>query len=99
MSRTLFALMGAVFGALVVAVAEAGEWAGLAELHDAVTAVALADLGVLTPLALIVGGAVAAASLLLEPGGPVAPSERIARWRAEPVLARSRTAAIAPLAV
>jgi choline-sulfatase len=99
MSRILFALMGATFGAVLVALAEARETAGLAELHDAVTAVALADLGVLMPLAVVVGGAVAAASLFLEPGRPLAPSERISRWRAEPVLARSRTAAIAPLAI
>jgi arylsulfatase A-like enzyme len=41
---------------------------------------------------------VAAASLFLEPGRPLAPSERIAAARAEPVLARSRTAALALLA-
>jgi choline-sulfatase len=45
-----------------------------------------------------VGAAVAGGSLFLEPEGPVAPSERLAALRSEPVLARSRTAAIAPLA-
>jgi arylsulfatase A-like enzyme len=99
MSRILFALMGAVFGALLVALAEAREAAALADLHEGVAALTLADLGVLTPLALLVGIAVVVASFVLEPDGPVPPSERIAALRAEPVLARSRTAAIAPLAV
>ncbi len=99
MSRILFALMGAVFGALLVALAEARGAAAVAELHEGVTALAYADLGVLTPLALLVGGAVAFASIVLEPGGPVPPSARLAALRSEPVLARSRTAAIAPLAI
>ena len=98
MSRILFALMGAAFGALLVALAEAREAASAAGLHDSVATLVWADVGVLAPLALGVGTIVAAASLLLEPGGPVAPSERLAALRAEPVLARSRTAAIAPLA-
>jgi choline-sulfatase len=99
MSRTLFALMGAAFGALLVAFAEAREAAAVVDLREGVTALALADLGVLAPLALAIGLVVAVASLVLEPDGPVAPSERIARLRSEPVLARSRTAAMAPLGV
>jgi choline-sulfatase len=98
MSRILFALMGAAFGALLVALAEARAAAAAVGLHDSVADLALAEIGVLAPLALGIGAVVAGASLLLEPAGPVAPSERMAALRAEPVLSRSRTAAIAPLA-
>jgi arylsulfatase A-like enzyme len=58
---------------------------------------AAADIGVLGPLAALVGLAVAAASLFLEPERQRAPTERLAALRAQPVLARSRTAAIALL--
>jgi choline-sulfatase len=97
-SRILFALTGAVFGAIIVALAEARE-AALAVPHPPpFSALALAELGVLAPIAAGVGLTVSIASLFLEPGRPLAPSERIAAARAEPVLARSRTAALAPLA-
>ncbi|MGH7438084.1 MAG: sulfatase [Polyangiaceae bacterium] len=99
LSRILFALMGAAFGAVLVSFAEARDAAALAGLHDGATRLALADVGVIAPLAFLLGMAVALASLFLEPTGPVSPSERIAELRSEPVLARSRTAAIAPLAV
>jgi choline-sulfatase len=98
MSRLLFALTGAAFGALLVALAEAREAATAAGLGGSFAALVLAELGVLAPLALLAGAAVAGASIFLEPDGPVAPSERVAALRAEPVLARSRTAAIVPLA-
>jgi arylsulfatase A-like enzyme len=91
--------MGAAFGTLLVAFAEAREAASLAGLHEGATSLALADVGVIAPIALLLGMGVAGASLFLEPTGPVSPSERIAALRSEPVLARSRTAAIVPLAV
>lgn len=92
--------MGAAFGALAVALVEGREAAAAVEgSHPpALAAVVLAEIGVLAPVALVIGVAVAAASLFLEPGRPLAPSERIAAARAEPVLARSRTAALALLA-
>jgi arylsulfatase A-like enzyme len=96
MSRVLFCLVGCVFGAALVALAEARE-AGLAA-GEGVPGLAVAELGVLTPLALCLGVAVAASSLFLEPSRPVSPAERMANLRREPVLARSRAAAIAPLA-
>jgi choline-sulfatase len=97
-SRILFALTGAVFGAIFVSLAEARE-AALAAAHTPPFAsLVLAELGVLAPIAVAVGVAVSVASLLLEPERPLAPSERIALARAEPVLARSRTAALVPLA-
>jgi choline-sulfatase len=98
-SRIVFALMGAAFGAVAVALVEGREAAAAVEgSHPpALGAVVLAEIGVLAPIALFIGATVAAASLFLEPGRPFAPSERIAAARAEPVLARSRTAALALL--
>jgi arylsulfatase A-like enzyme len=99
-SRIVFALMGAAFGAVAVALVEGREAAAAVEgSHPpALGAVVLGEIGVLAPIALVIGATVAAASLFLEPGRPLAPSERIAAARAEPVLARSRTAALALLA-
>ncbi len=102
LSRVVFALTGAAFGALAVALSECREAVAAAALDAEAhpppfASLVLADLGVLAPLALAVGAAVAAASLFLEPGVPLAPTERLARLRAEPVLARSRTAALALL--
>jgi arylsulfatase A-like enzyme len=90
-------LTGAAFGGLLVAWAEAREAALASDSHEAVATVAWAELGVLAPIVLGLGFAVAVAAIFVEPAGPVAPSERIAMARAQPVLARSRTAALAPL--
>jgi arylsulfatase A-like enzyme len=99
-SRVFFALAGAVFGALIVSVVEAHS--ALLSLPEyrapSFLAMVLAELGVLAPVAVGVGVAVVVASIFFEPEKPRAPSERIARARSEPVLARSRTAAFAPLA-
>ncbi len=98
--RIVFSLAGASFGAVVVALVEAHQTAravagghapGYAEL-------AAGDVGVLGPVAAAVGFAVSAAALFLEPERPLTPTERIAALQAQPVLARSRTAAIALLA-
>jgi len=96
----MFALSGAAFGAVVIAVAEAREAAlATAGLHGpSMWALVLAELGVLAPVAEALGLGVAVASLFLEPGRPLAPSERIEGMRAQPVLTRSWTAAVAPLA-
>ncbi len=98
--RFLFGLAGAVFGALVVSFTEArGTLVALPESHaPAFAALVLAELGLLAPLAVVVGGVVTALLLFLEPQRPLPPSERIAAARSQPVLARSRTAAFAPLA-
>ncbi len=98
LGRCLFALLGAVVGALVVAVVEACvtiDRVG-ARPRDTLLLVA-AELGVLTPLALVVGALVSASSLFLEPGRPRTPAERISALREEPPWIRSRTAAMAPL--
>jgi choline-sulfatase len=99
-TRILFSLLGSFFGAFLVAVVEARQAAHeVAGSHaPGVGSLVLADFGVLAPIAAAVGLAVSAVSLFLEPGRPLAPTQRIARLRAEPVLARSRTAAMALLA-
>jgi choline-sulfatase len=99
-SRVFFALAGAVFGAFVVSLAEAHS--ALLTLPEyrapSFQSMVLAELGILTPLAALVGLLAAVVSIFFEPARPLAPSERLARARSEPVLARSRTAAFAPLA-
>ncbi len=90
--RVLIASEGGLVGAALVAVAF-----GLETAH--VSGAALADFGVLAPLALVVSLAVAALHIYFEPRAPRAPAEIFAAIRAEPVLSRSRTAAAAPLVV
>jgi arylsulfatase A-like enzyme len=97
--RILFGPAGALLGSAAVALFEARvalQAQGPVEprpLFD----LALADLGVLAPMALGVGVVVAAVSLFLEPDRPISPVERLAALRALPVLVRSRVAALAPL--
>jgi arylsulfatase A-like enzyme len=93
LGRFLLSLVGAVLGAVAVALAEARP-TGVEEAHPPFLDVALADLGVLAPLALAVGAAVFVAALFLSPRRVIGPVEVAADLRAEPVLARSRTAAM-----
>ncbi len=98
LARIVFGWVGSLFGALVVAVVEAREavsGAGLAPARG--WEVALAEFGVLAPLALAAGLAVSCVSLFLQPAA-LAPLEFIAALRARPLLLRSRTAAVAALA-
>jgi choline-sulfatase len=101
--RTAFALLGATVTTAVVAAVEARASAvsqGAATSHGpSLLTLSLADIGVLAPLGLAIGLAVSVALLFLEPDRPRAPQEYLARLRAEPVLTRSRTAALAPLLV
>jgi arylsulfatase A-like enzyme len=98
--RIVLTLVGALVGAGLVAGAEARTAVGAAGGHPpALFRLIVAEFGVLVPLALVVGAAVAAASIFLEPERPLLPSERIALVRSESVLARSRIAALAPLTI
>lgn len=98
--RGVFAAAGADVGALAVAFAEAHAITAAAGLHPPpFLRVATAELGVVAPLALFLGLATFAFSSFVEPDGPYSPAERIAILRAQPVLARSRLAALAPLTV
>jgi arylsulfatase A-like enzyme len=94
--RILFALTGAAIGAGAVALVEARPAASDAHASGFVT-LALADLGVLAPLAMVIGAGVAVVALFLSPRAAVGPVELAATLRGEPVLARSRTAAMALL--
>lgn len=58
-----------------------------------------ADYAVLAPLALAVAGVVGVVMSFLEPDRPYSWREHFARARREPVLMRSRTAALAPLLI
>ncbi|HLK37154.1 MAG TPA: sulfatase-like hydrolase/transferase, partial [Polyangiaceae bacterium] len=100
LGRIASALAGALLGAMAVALWEARGVALSAGDHPpSVLSVVAAEWGVLAPVAVLIGLGLAAAWLFLEPGVPLAPPERIAAIRAQPVLARSRTAAMAVLAV
>ena len=58
-----------------------------------------AEVGLLLPFALVIGVVVGASCLFLEPARPRAPQEYLAALRAQPILARARTAALLPLGV
>jgi choline-sulfatase len=99
LTRALYSLTGSLLGATVVALAEAGvaQEAGHPSGLRALVDLASADLGVLTPAALVAGGFVACVSIFLEPQGSLTPAEHLLAIQSAPVLARSRTAALAPL--
>jgi arylsulfatase A-like enzyme len=98
--RVVFALAGAVSAGFVVAAVEgahaAGEMTGARD--PGLVALFLADLGVLAPIAALVGAGVAFASAVLEPAGPVPLSERWTALRSAEPAARARAAAGALLA-
>jgi arylsulfatase A-like enzyme len=98
--RVLFALAGGAGGSALVAAVEAGVARAGEEGHaPAYGAVFLADVGVLAPIALLVALFVALSSLFLEPERARWIGEHLDEIRARPVLHRTRTAALAPLAV
>jgi choline-sulfatase len=101
LKRLVFSLAGGAGAALLVAAVEARSVAAFETGSHVPSygALALADLGVLAPLALVVAMLVGVALLALEPDRQRAPEEHIASLRAQPVLTRSRTAALAPLIV
>jgi choline-sulfatase len=101
LKRLVFSAAGGVGAAGFVALVEArvlldGESGGRAE---GALALFLADLGVLAPLAIAVSLLVGALSIFLEPERARSPQEHLATLRSQPVLMRSRTAALAPLSV
>ena len=96
-ARIVFGWVGSLFGALVVAVVEGRDVVRVAGfVPSREWGVALAEFGVLGPLAVAVGLAVSCVSLFLHPAA-VAPFESIAALRAQPVFQRSRTSALAAL--
>jgi choline-sulfatase len=102
MKRLAFALLGAAVTSVLVALVEARAArlaAGTSASTPSYLALTLADVGVLAPLALVAALAVGVFAIFLEPDRACAPAEYLARLRDEPVLTRSRTAALAPLAI
>ncbi len=99
LKRIAFALAGGVTAAEVIAVVEArtAGLAGTGSRAPAFGALVAADAAVLVPLAMVVALAVSAVSLYLEPDRARWIGEHLARVRHEPVLTRSRTAAMVPL--
>jgi choline-sulfatase len=89
--------MGAALGAIAVAFVESRPTTADGLHAPGYSALAVADVGLLAPLAVVVGLAVAAVALFLSPAEVVGPMELAAELRAEPVLIRSRTAAMALL--
>jgi len=96
----LVAAAGGAVSALVVALVEGRSSAAMGGPRAASTAaLVLADVGVLAPVALLASLAVGALAVFLAPDAPRSPEDYAASLRAQPVLQRSRTAAIAPLTV
>jgi arylsulfatase A-like enzyme len=94
---------GSAAAAFVVALLEAhAAGAGLVEggtEAPSFVSLALADLGVLLPVVLAIGGGVGVGALILEPDEPRGPFGALAAMRARPVLDRLRSASAAPLVV
>ncbi|MEO6420330.1 MAG: sulfatase-like hydrolase/transferase [Polyangiaceae bacterium] len=101
MKRLLFAVAGGVTAATLVGLVEARvAWlAGTGASAPSYGSLVAADVAVLAPLALLVSIAVGVLAIFLEPGRAVPPGEHLANLRAQPVLMRSRTAALAPLGI
>lgn len=95
--RLIFALAGAACAAAVLSSGEVRQMLEAASSLDASRAWA-ASLGVLWPLDAAVAVGVWGALVFFEPEGPVSPVARVRAIREEPLLARSKTAAAAPLA-
>lgn len=96
----MIALGGGVGAALVVAIVEGRSCAAEPTAHGLAASVLVGDeIGLLVPLALFVAFAFALFDIFLLPDQPRSIREHVAALRAEPVLLRSRTAAMLPLAV
>jgi choline-sulfatase len=96
--RLVFALAGASVTTVVVSLVEAqASEVALGSHGPTFVELVVADVGMLGPLGLAVGFAVGVFMIFLEPDRARAPQEYLVRLRAEPVLSRSRTAALAPL--
>ncbi|AKV02533.1 Choline-sulfatase [Labilithrix luteola] len=101
--RLVLALGGAGVAALVVALLEVravtAEVVASGSSAPPFGALLLAELGVLVPIVVLVGGAVGVACLVFEPGEVRTPLEHLGEFRSGTVLERLRSAALAPLLV
>lgn len=101
LQRLIFSAAGGAVCAAVVAYAEAHTAAQAVLPSRAPTGRELfaAELSVLSPVGLVVSLLVGSAALVLEPHQPRSFADYAADVRAEPVLARSKTAALVPLGI
>ncbi len=97
--RAALSVGGSALGAVAVAAFEARRAASLDHELPPPGTLFLADLGLLAPLALLIGLLVTLATALFEPGPLRSPREHLRDLRDVGVLARSRSAALVPLAV
>src|SRR5262245_36023994 len=101
LNRLMFALAGGGFASILVAALEAGAMARAVESEKTPGwgSLFLADLAVLSPIALLIAGLVCFAHIAFEPEDAIGPGDYLGRLRAQPVLHRSRTAALVPLVI
>jgi arylsulfatase A-like enzyme len=101
LKRLLVGLAGGVTASMLVALAEGQSCfdGGLGTRGPSYFALVLADAGLVAPIALVLALAVGAACIFLEPDHSRSLREHASLLRSQPVLLRSRTAAILPLAV
>lgn len=97
--RVALSLGGAALAAALVALLEARHAADVDHELPAAAALFPAELGLLAPLVLGLGLAVAVATLYFEPRELESPREHLRRLQTLPVLSRSRVAAIVPLVI
>ncbi|MEO7113300.1 MAG: hypothetical protein ABI183_22870, partial [Polyangiaceae bacterium] len=97
--RIIVALGGGVGASVCVALVEARSGAASVASRISTTTLLEDEIGLLAPLALFVALGVALFDVFLVPEAPRSLRQHIASLRAEPVLTRSRAAAILPLGV
>jgi choline-sulfatase len=102
LKRLSLSLAGGIGAAALVALVEGRAAYGTGDVGaqaPSYGSLVLGDAAVLAPLALLVSFVVGVAAIFLEPDRAFAPQEHLARLREQPVLARSRIAAVLPLAI
>ncbi|HEY8077720.1 MAG TPA: sulfatase, partial [Labilithrix sp.] len=101
--RLVLATAGAALAAILVAALEVravgADMAAGGEGDASAASLVLAELGVLLPMVLGVGGMIGVACIVLEPGEPRTPRDYVAAIRGGTMIDRLRAAAVAPLVV
>ncbi len=102
--RLLLALGGAAVAALLVALLEARAVSAAAsdagqQILPPFGALLTSELGILSPVTLLIGGAIGVLTILLQPSGAVSPFRSLGALREGDLLMRLRVAAAAPIAI
>ena len=99
--RVALSALGATLGAVIVAMLEAhhAEQMATSEQSAGFVAIAEAALGILAPLALVVGVAIGAVDVVLDPAKARTPIARLVAMSAAPPSVRARAAVAGPLGV